>query len=96
MITPAYRVLKIQGIPVLLCLRCDRYSYHPDDIRTRYCGHCHCFLDTWEGEEVALRRLLAAASIYVRAYQFQTAAPDGIAGASRLLRTLEQVLTPSR
>ena len=96
MITPAYRILKIEGRPVLLCLRCDRYSYHPDDITNRYCGHCRCFLATWEGEEVALRRLLAEAEIYVRAYKCQCDAPDGIAGASRLLRKMGQALTHSK
>lgn len=25
------------------CLRCGMISYHPEDVRHRYCGHCHRF-----------------------------------------------------
>jgi hypothetical protein len=25
------------------CLRCGRTSYHPADVRERYCGACHTF-----------------------------------------------------
>jgi hypothetical protein len=25
----------------ITCLRCERTSYNPDDIRDGYCGHCH-------------------------------------------------------
>jgi hypothetical protein len=27
------------------CLRCGMVSYHPEDVRQRYCGHCHRFHD---------------------------------------------------
>jgi len=93
MITQAYRILQSDGTPALLCLRCDRISYHPEDIAHRYCGHCHCFLAEWEGEEVALRRLVAEAEIYVRAYKCHCDAPEGREGARRLLRKMGQVLT---
>ncbi|HEX9996690.1 MAG TPA: hypothetical protein VGB45_06075 [Abditibacterium sp.] len=29
----------------ITCLICNRTSYHPDDIKNRYCGNCHRFLD---------------------------------------------------
>ena len=38
MITDTYRVLTLQGQSVLLCLLCNRVSYHLDDITQRYCG----------------------------------------------------------
>ena len=44
MITPAWRTLQIHGQPCLLCLVCNRYSFHPMDIQERYCGSCHLFL----------------------------------------------------
>lgn|SRR5574341_913304 len=46
MMTHAYRVLALQGQPALLCLLCDRVSYHPEDIAQCYCGWCHVFLKT--------------------------------------------------
>lgn len=33
---------RIHG-PSITCPRCQRTSYHPEDIRQRYCGHCHAF-----------------------------------------------------
>jgi hypothetical protein len=44
MITLPYRLLRIRDTTVLLCLLCDRWSAHPDDILWKYCGYCHCFL----------------------------------------------------
>jgi hypothetical protein len=34
--------------PSITCPRCGRVSYHPTDIRQRYCGHCHEFHDQME------------------------------------------------
>lgn len=31
--------------PSITCPRCARVSYHPNDIRERYCGACHLFHD---------------------------------------------------
>jgi hypothetical protein len=25
----------------VICSRCEQVSFHPDDIRTGYCGNCH-------------------------------------------------------
>jgi hypothetical protein len=25
------------------CHKCQKVSYHPKDIKERYCGHCHVF-----------------------------------------------------
>ena len=25
------------------CLECERVSWHPEDVRQRYCGNCHKF-----------------------------------------------------
>jgi hypothetical protein len=30
------------------CLRCGLTSWNPDDVRARYCGYCHAFLDNRE------------------------------------------------
>lgn len=27
--------------PSITCPTCGRTSYHPDDIRYKYCGYCH-------------------------------------------------------
>ena len=27
----------------IICPRCYRESFHPQDIEERYCGHCHMF-----------------------------------------------------
>jgi hypothetical protein len=45
MITAAYRILRIKGTETILCLLCDRYSAHPQDIAYKYCGWCHVWLD---------------------------------------------------
>ena len=45
MITKPYRILRIRGSEVLLCLCCDRWSAHPQDILHHYCGYCRVFLD---------------------------------------------------
>lgn len=44
MITEAYRVLRIRGIPTLLCLVCDSWSTHPQDILHKYCWNCNLFI----------------------------------------------------
>lgn len=31
--------------PSITCPQCKRTSYHPEDIRQRYCGACHAFHD---------------------------------------------------
>ena len=46
MITKPWRILRIQGHEVLLCLFCDKYSANPNDIAARYCGFCHRWLGT--------------------------------------------------
>lgn len=28
------------------CPRCGRVSYNPNDVRERYCGHCHRYHDS--------------------------------------------------
>jgi hypothetical protein len=45
MITEAYRVLTLAGAEALLCLLCNRVSYHPQDIDFTYCAACHVWLD---------------------------------------------------
>lgn len=32
----------------ILCLRCGLRSYNPNDVKQRYCGHCHIFHDDLE------------------------------------------------
>jgi hypothetical protein len=31
--------------PSFTCPRCQAVSYNPNDIRERYCGRCHVFVD---------------------------------------------------
>ena len=50
MITHAWRIIRIQGEQVLLCLLCDRYSWNPHDRANHYCGFCHEWLDTVPGD----------------------------------------------
>ena len=45
MLTPAFRILHYRDFPCLLCLVCNHISHNPNDIRFRYCGHCHLFLE---------------------------------------------------
>lgn len=42
---PTYRLVThaISGEPGIHCLRCARVSWNPNDVRQRYCGHCHEF-----------------------------------------------------
>lgn len=38
------------------CPRCGRTTHHPEDVRQRYCGSCHDWLDPeddWETEDSA-------------------------------------------
>jgi len=44
MITPAYRILTYRQFPCLLCLLCNYISHNPNDVKHKYCGHCHVFL----------------------------------------------------
>jgi hypothetical protein len=32
----------------ITCHRCGKTSYHIEDVRHRYCGHCHIFHDDME------------------------------------------------
>lgn len=38
------------GSPWIMCLDCQRKSYHPEDIKQRYCGNCHKFHPPVNGE----------------------------------------------
>jgi len=40
-----YRLVRHMGSRCLLCLRCNRISFNPNDVQQRYCGHCHVFLE---------------------------------------------------
>ena len=31
------------GLPYILCLKCNMKSYHPRDVSEKYCGNCHIF-----------------------------------------------------
>lgn len=32
-----------ESVPSITCPRCGRTTYNPNDIRERYCGHCHAW-----------------------------------------------------
>lgn len=38
-----YRIELFRGQRSIVCLTCQRRSFHPTDIDRRYCGHCHVF-----------------------------------------------------
>lgn len=40
----------------ILCLVCHRLSYHPKDVRERYCGYCHTFHTRKEHHESSDRQ----------------------------------------
>lgn len=44
MITPAFRILRYRDIECILCLVCNRISFHSEDVRRRFCGACNLFL----------------------------------------------------
>jgi len=33
--------------PSFTCPDCGRTSYHPEDVKNRYCGACHMFFDSF-------------------------------------------------
>lgn len=37
--------------PSITCPKCEMTSYHPDDIKNRYCGNCHQFHDDMKTKE---------------------------------------------
>jgi ribosomal protein L37E len=41
----AYTLVTKDGVTGIRCLTCGRTSYHPEDVRHKYCGHCHIFHD---------------------------------------------------
>lgn len=43
--TPRYHLVRHMGQRCLLCRRCNRITFNPNDIAQRYCGFCHVFLD---------------------------------------------------
>jgi len=45
MIGEAYRIYRLRGRPHLLCLVCDTFSMHPEDVMQKYCHACGIFLD---------------------------------------------------
>jgi len=34
-----------KGHHCIICLNCKKVSYHPEDIKQKYCGYCHKFHD---------------------------------------------------
>lgn len=38
-----YRIDTVEGVKVIICLKCGLTSYHPFDIREKYCCSCHTF-----------------------------------------------------
>lgn len=42
-LTRTYETGHKGGADTITCRLCSMTSYHPEDIRQRYCGHCHVF-----------------------------------------------------
>ena len=34
---------KLGFMPKITCLVCNKTSYHPQDVKNKYCGNCHIF-----------------------------------------------------
>lgn len=34
--------------PKFVCPKCEAVTFHPEDVRQRYCGRCHLFADDWD------------------------------------------------
>lgn len=41
--TDTHRFGTRHGHPFIECLVCGKVSFHPEDIKQRYCGNCHSF-----------------------------------------------------
>jgi len=39
---------RLAQVPSIQCPRCHWRSFNPNDIRERYCGHCHMFHENME------------------------------------------------
>jgi len=39
----SYKLIKKGNKVGIMCLRCDRISWCPDDVEYKYCGNCHKF-----------------------------------------------------
>jgi hypothetical protein len=40
-VEPTYQI--VEGGKAIKCLRCEMTSWHPEDVRHRYCGNCNVF-----------------------------------------------------
>ena len=38
-----YEIIETADGKAIKCLTCGLTSYHPEDVRRKYCGHCHKF-----------------------------------------------------
>jgi hypothetical protein len=41
----AFQIPKERLTPSITCLHCGMTSYNINDVRNRYCGNCHIFLE---------------------------------------------------
>lgn len=42
----AYELVEDRGVEGIRCTTCNHTSYHPEDIRHRYCGYCRSYHET--------------------------------------------------
>lgn len=40
-----FELVEDRGVKGIKCLRCNRTSFHPEDVANRYCGYCHEYHD---------------------------------------------------
>lgn len=82
--------LEIDKQANITCRLCNMTSYHPEDIRHRYCGHCHIFhdqLDHWLDMTKDEHPEVAKGFLYVVDIEIMKSLPaDSQAGLRKLLR----------
>lgn len=42
----SYELVEDRGVAGIRCTTCNHTSYHPEDVRNRYCGYCHSYHET--------------------------------------------------
>lgn len=54
---PQYEIIRDDVLgDTIKCLKCNKVSHHPMDVKYRWCGHCNVCLDPAMANEVAALR----------------------------------------
>lgn len=52
-----YEISDDRGETYIRCLQCGKASYHPSDVRARYCGNCKLW-HVWDDDQGPLQTLI--------------------------------------